>query len=321
MINKQRGVALVLALLIVALASVLATALVTHLNYDIRRTENILRLDQSQLYNETAVDFARTLIGLDRQENNEYDSLGEYSYSNQQVFPVTGGQVTATVLDLQGRFNLNRLASSGDQLTLQRTSYRNLLSSLEIDPASINTLVDSLIDWLDKNDITEPYGAEFDYYLGLEHPYRSANTLMVSPSELRLVKGYTPEIINLLQPYICVLPATTSHININTASREVLESIDGLAGKAEQIIADRDGDPDASGDDAPFATIEDFTKYVKDTLKVKDFKSDGLQVYSEYFLLEASTQLGSGSARLYSMIFRNQNNGKTSLVSQSRSTL
>ncbi len=318
--SRQHGVALVIALLVVSLATILAVSLVDHLNYDIRRTENILRLDQAQLYNQTAVDFAKTLISLDRNENNEYDSLSEYSEANEQVFPVSGGQVLARVIDLQGCYNLNQLAAPDGQLPAIRSRYRTLLLSLGIDSSMVETLVDSLIDWLDSDDISEPFGAEFDYYLGLEHPYRSANTLMISPSELRLVKGYTPDIIEQLHGHICVLPTSKSGININTASLEVLESIDGLAGKGEQIIRDRDGDPKTFDDDVPFATLGDFTKYAKDTLQIKNFNSEGLQVYSEYFLLEATTQLGTGNVTLFSMIYRNQNNGTTELIRQSRST-
>ena len=54
--KKQNGVAIIVALLVVSLATVLAVSLVKHLNYDIRRTENILRLDQANLYNVNAVE-------------------------------------------------------------------------------------------------------------------------------------------------------------------------------------------------------------------------------------------------------------------------
>jgi len=75
--DKQQGVALITALLVVSLATVLAVSLVNHLYFDIRRTENILRLDQAQLYNGGAVNIVMEGLEMDRNSRNEYDSLDE----------------------------------------------------------------------------------------------------------------------------------------------------------------------------------------------------------------------------------------------------
>ena len=319
--HNQQGVALITALLVVSLATILAASLVEHLYYDIRRTENILRLDQAQLYNANALEFGMNLLRMDRNLNNEYDTLEEYSLKNEQAYPVTGGQVFAKILDQQGCFNLNNLSKTSADLPRSRAMYARLLNNLGIDNTLQSTLVDSLVDWLDTDDITEPQGAEFDYYIGLEKPYRTANNLMYSPSELRLVKGYTAAVIEKIQYHVCVLPVANTAININTASAEMIESIEGLANQGERIVKDRDGSPENTEDDAPFAKLNDFTSYVKNNLKVKKFNSQGIQVYSEYFQMESSTQLGAGDVRLYSQIYRNQSDGKTKLIRQTRGAL
>lgn len=315
---RQRGVALITALLVVSLATVLAVSLVNHLYYDIRRTENILRLDQAQLYNSNAVEFAMVLLKLDRDVNNEYDSLEDVRLFNEQtaIFPVEGGSVSANLTDLQSCFNLNNLSKTNTQLARYRAQYITLLANLGVDINLHTTLTDSLIDWLDKDDINEAQGAEFDFYIGLEKPYRTANNLMISPSELRLVKGYTNDVIELIKDEICVLPAVNTAININTASSIMLESIEDLKNHGERVVKDRDGDVDSDDDDAPFEKIDDFKKYVSETLKVKKFESGGLQIYSEYFLLESKTQLGAGDIKLFSMIYRDNSNAKTSLIRQ-----
>jgi len=322
-LKRRSGVALITALLVVSLASILAISLVEHLNYDIRRTENILRLDQAQLYNDNAVEFGRGLLRMDRNLNNEFDALNEYSAANEQVFPVDNGAISAKILDLQGRFNLNNLSKTSSAAELERNKliFRALLTSLKIDSTLHNTLTDSLLDWLDSDDISEPYGAEFDYYIGLDIPYRTANGLMVSPTELRLLKGYTQEVFESLQNHICVLPSVNTHININTASLEMLESISALASHAGTIIEYRDGKADDPDDDAPFATLADFKTYAQSTLKVQNYDPQGIQVYSEYFMLESRTQLGAGDIRLFSLIHRDQADGKSQLIHQSRGTL
>jgi len=322
-LRHQSGVALITALLVVSLASILAISLVEHLNYDIRRTENILRLDQAGLYNDNAVKFGRGLLRADRNLNNEFDTLKEYSDANEQVFPVDNGVITAKLLDLQGCFNINNLSKTNPsaELTRNKLIFRTLLGKLEIEAALHNTLTDSLIDWLDEDDISEQEGAEFDYYIGLDSPYRTANGLMVSPTELRLVKGYTPEIIEKLTKYICVLPKVNTRININTTSLEMLESIKELGAHASTIIEFREGNPEDPDDDEAFATLDDFKKYAKDTLKIPNYDPSGLQVYSEYFMLESHTQLGAGEIHLYSLIYRDQEDGQSQLIHQSRGTL
>jgi len=319
--HSQQGVALITALLVVSLATILAVSLVEHLYYDTRRTENILRLDQAQLYNANALEFGMNLLRQDRNLNNEFDSLAEYSLNNEQAYPVTGGQVFARILELQGCFNLNNLSKTASDLPKNRQIYARLLAKRGIDTALQSTLVDSLVDWLDADDITEPQGAEFDYYIGLSKPYRTANTLMYSPSELRLVKGYSAAVIEKIQPVVCALPAVNTGININTAGAEVLDSIAALANQGERIVNDRDATPNTPDDDAPFTKIDDFTAYARSSLKVNNLDPKGLQVYSEYFLLESGTQLGAGDIRQYNIIYRNQSDGKTVLIRKTRGAL
>lgn len=320
-LHRQNGVALITALLVVSLASILAASLLEHLYYDLRRTENIIRADQAELYNANAVQFARTLLQMDRTLNNEYDTLEEYSPKNEQLFPVPGGGVSAKLLDQQRCFNINNLSASNATLAQQKIIYRNLLQQAEIDSNLHSTLIDSLLDWLDEDDISQPMGAEFDYYIGLEPPYRSANQLMISVTELRTVKGYTPEVIKQLSPHVCVIPAINTAININTASLEMLESIPALAGHGAQIIQDRDGRPDTTDDDAPFASMNDFQRYAQQKLQIQNINTQGLQVYSEYFMMESYTNLGAGNIRLFSLIYRKQSDGSSEVIYQSRGTL
>ncbi len=346
--HKQHGVALITALLVVSLATVLAVSLVKHLYYDIRRTENILRLDQAQLFNKNSVEFGMVLISRDWELNNKFDSMIDIQTFNDYAIAIAleGPPVSLQLIDLQSCFNLNNLSKNNKNFAKARNQYLTLLGSLNVDVNLLSTLTDSLIDWIDSDSITEPQGAEFDYYIGLERPYQNANTLMSSRSELRLVKGYTDKVIKQIAAHVCVLPETNTGININTAGSIMLESIKGLKGYGEQIVQDRDGtiatDP-ANGninnniiagpaDDAannsqssaePFEKIADFSKYVTDILKVKkeEFDSSGLQEYSEYFLIESRTKLGTGNVKLYSIIYRDQTDGKTSLIQQTSGAL
>jgi len=339
---RQKGVALITALLVVSLAAILAASLVKHLNYDIRRSENILRLDQAQLYNKNSVEFAMVLVNRDWALNNKFDSIEDIQTFNDYAIAISleGPPVSLELVDLQSCFNLNNLTTANKDLPKMRAQYSKLLSSLEIDIELHRTLTDSLIDWIDPDQVNQPQGSEYDYYIGLERPYRIADAPLTSISELRLVKGYTNAVIDQLKEHVCVLPEANSGININTASSIMLDSIEGLGGFGEQIVKDRDGDlntdstdnnandinvNDANAIDTsntnPFEKVEDFAKYVKDVLKVKNFDANGLQAYSEYFLVESRTQLGTGNVKLFSIIYRDNSNGETKLIKQTSGAL
>ena len=91
--------------------------------------------------------------------------------------------------------------------------------------------------------VTYPDGAEDETYLLVEPPYRAANRPMFNISELRLVQGFTPEVIAVLEPHVTALPEETI-ININTASAAVLRALHQELDEAavEQLITDRGED-------------------------------------------------------------------------------
>ncbi len=301
--RKQQGVALITALLVVSIAVILATALVDRLHFDIRRTENIIHNEQAYIYAQSLESFLLIALKLDK-ENNDYDSNDQLELANTYLAaPVEGGEVTGRVEDLQGLFNLNNLSktinANGYQRELER--FGRLLTVLGINP----NLGNAVVDWLDADAETSmPDGAEDDYYYGLQPAYRAANTLMSSPSELRLVKGFhEDEIFEALLPFITTLPEATS-ININTAPAEVLKSLttDMTDDDVSTLIQQRDGDDNTEGQ--PFESADEFKNYMQNTLKKNNFPLDGLSTASDYFLMRTFAHVGQGNVRLVSVIQR-----------------
>ncbi|PTQ88284.1 type II secretion system minor pseudopilin GspK [Agitococcus lubricus] len=238
---KQRGVALLTVLLVVAMATILAVAMVKSQQSFLRRSSSVFSQDQAYLYTLGAESFAKSIIQEDKDNDqnktNPQDALNENWAKRVPPFPVEGGYVLAQIDDLQAKFNLNNLWQEGQLNTAALTMYMRLLASLDISPA----LASPLVDWLDPDNL--PYdgdGAEEDWYLRLKPAYRTANHALVSTSELLLLRGYTPEIVAKLQPHITALPTFTT-ININTASAEVLvASADNLTlNMAKELVNTR----------------------------------------------------------------------------------
>ena len=294
---RQQGVALVTALLVVSMAIVAAVAMATRLQVDMRRTGNLLHGEQAYAYAMAAESWAQVILLRDR-EDNEYDYLGENWATALPPIAVEGGFVSGNIIDLQGRFNVNNLVNeAGEPVESQLAYFKRLLTVLQLD----ETLAPALLDWIDADiNATFPDGAEDDTYLLAEPPYRAANRPLVSISELRLVKGFTSEMIAILGPHITALPGATV-INVNTATAEVLEALhEGLdSSGAGQLIADR-------GEDG-YSEIETFLAH--DALAGLELAVT-VDIKSEWFAVLTDVSVGRGYASLESRMFREGNSIK-----------
>lgn len=234
MLHKQRGVALLTVLLVVAMATVLAVAMVKAQQGLLQRSSSVFSQDQAYLYTLGAESIAKSVLQDDKENDQEkqspQDSLNETWAKKAPAFPVDGGAVQAQIDDLQARFNLNSIWQEGQLNQSALVVYQRLLAMLDISP----TLSSPVIDWLDPDNLpTDGDGAEEDWYLRLSPAYRSANRPFVSVSELALLRGYTPDIVAKLSPYVTALPMATT-ININTASPVVMAA---LADNLSLVIA------------------------------------------------------------------------------------
>ena len=309
--NRQRGVALITALLVVALATAAAVAMATRLNVDMRRTGNLLNGEQAYAYALAAESWAYVILRRD-QADSEYDSLGENWASALPPIAVEGGFVNGRIEDLQGRFNVNNLIVDGGDPAEpeaavddeQLAYFKRLLDVLDLEPA----LAPALLDWIDADiNATFPDGAEDEAYLLAEPPYRTANGPMVNISELRMVQGFTPEVIAVLVPHVTALPEETT-ININTASAAVLRALHKELDDSgvEQLISDR-------GDDG-FAELDTFLEH--NALAGLDIEID-VDISSDWFNVLTATSVGRGKAQLESLLWRGD--GSPRIISRVRS--
>lgn len=220
--ERQRGVALLTMMMIAALAAVLVMAIIDRQARVQRELGGQLLQDQIAEYNRGAAMFAMAALRADAQDGLVVDHPKEYWAQPFPPFPVPGGLIQPALSDAQARFNLNSLVSNGAVSTQALTFYRRLLQHLLL-PVE---LADSLVDWLDSDNL--PYssaGAEDDYYLRQNPAYRAANRSMSTYAELRLVRGYNSEILRQLAPWVTVLPSAAVKMNVNFLSPGLLEAM------------------------------------------------------------------------------------------------
>ena len=297
---RQQGVALITALLITAAATVVAVAMASRQQLDIRRTSNLGNADQAYLFALGVEEWARQILIRDRQDNHT-DYPDEDWATVLPPLTVEGAVVAGSIEDLQGRYNLNNLVKEGALSKPDLQRFQRLLRALDID----DRLATAVVDWIDPDeDPGFPDGAEDNYYLALEPAYRTANTAMASPSELLRIRGFTLDIYQTLAPYVFTF-AQRSPINVNTAAAPELMSLaDGITqADAEQLI-------EARGNKG-FASIADFMKQVPPNNQQQSIAD--ISISSKAFMVTAKVQYEHSRLQLYSLLSRDDD-AKTQVV-------
>jgi general secretion pathway protein K len=287
---QQRGVAVLMAMLVVTIGTIIAVNLMWQSTLDLRRAESALAMDQGIMFVQGAEAWAADILRQDLVDSPESDNLSEQWAFELPPLPVDGGTITGKLEDLQGRFNLNNLINAqGREDPIARKQFERLLNLVEADPS----LAGAVVDWLDPD--TEqrfPSGGEDSAYSDADPPYRTANALITSPSELMAVTGFDRETYAKIAPYVTVLPAGTK-LNVNTAADVVLASLsdDIDISKAQSLIEERA--------DAEFLDID---KTFEDLVEPDVLKRiDGV---SEHFLLTATVTLGTNQLTMRSILQR-----------------
>ena len=216
-IPRQRGVALLVALLVVALATVLIAGLLDRGELTAARTRNQLRGTQAGAYAQGLEAYAARVLSQDQANGGQSDTSGDIWAVPLPPTPVPGGQITATMSDLDGRFNLNNLDPKSDTQQIWFGKFKLLLGALKLDP----NLAQVVQDWMSANSSVSTGDA---YYRAQPVPYRRSKKLFFHVSELRLLKGVSGEVYAQLAPYVSALPPGTL-INVNTASVPVLMTL------------------------------------------------------------------------------------------------
>lgn len=292
--QRQRGVAVLTAMLVVTIGTILAVNLMWQATLDIRRAEAALAADQGLLFVQGAEAWGADILRQDLVDSPDSDHLGEIWAVELPPLPVESGAVIGTITgrieDLQARFNLNNLIRpDGSEDEIARQQFERLLTLLEVDPS----LAGAVVDWLDADaEVRFPNGGEDPTYATLEPPYHTPNTMITTPSELMAVAGFDRATYLKVAPYVTVLPIGT-RINVNTAPPVVIaslsESID--LSMATSLVEERGG--------ADFQDIDAVFEGLVEPEMLQ--RIDGV---SEHFLLTATVTLGTNQLTMRSVLQR-----------------
>ena len=288
--GRERGAALILAMLVAALAATVAVALASDQQRWFADVSNRRDQVQAQSLALAGIQWARQILN-DDSRSGTLDYLGEPWAYPLPPTPIANGAIEGRIEDAQGRFNLNNLALDTPAGTAERLRLANLFSAKGIDPR----MLDAIADWIDADSAPRANGAEDEFYAQRAPTAVTANAPLVRVAEFTSVRGASAKAWAAVVADVAALPAGTT-LNINTANAEVINAaIPDLVGdKLASFIAERAR--------RPFSTVAELRERLPRDVKLPD--SATFSFSSSYFLVSVRSRQGDAIAQARALLKR-----------------
>lgn len=327
--QRQRGAILLVVLWVVLALSMLALSFSATIRTEVDAARYLVEQKQAYYMARAGMEYALFEL-MKSQALSGNQPMGPGPVAGGGVSPVlsggislnlTGGGADVQVTDESGKINVN---AAPDFIIF------NLMIMVGMSEGQAAEVTDSILDWVDVDEMPRPFGAESDYYMMNQAPYRAKNGPMSVPEELLMVKGITPEIFygrkglsrdgepveyyglkNYLTTY-----TTGAAININSAPVPVLASLPGIDYATAMAIAQmrsaapftnmvelEQGIAGISGETSSFLGIIRSGVYTLDCIG----RLDNSDVVSR---IRAVVQIDSGSPKGYRFLYWNESDGE-----------
>jgi len=299
--RRQRGIALLVAILLVAMGTMIAASIAYENAKTARYGAATFAFDQSVLVAQASETLAAWGLREIRRSQSSTQSIYIGQGWDKPVGPVEvvpDVMLTATLEDMQGRFNLNSLVKQdGTTDPVTFAAFQQLLASLQIEPKWAGYIV----DWIDPDIVpSNPEGAEDSVYLGQSPPYRTPNMYITSTTELLALPGFGRDRYKRLVPFITALPIDAK-INVCTAPGAVLDAF--IAGHVE---FGRDPEGLAKNRQAAGGCFPKIADYQAAFGAAKNFPGGYFSETSMYFKLTSFITIGTTEFNLYSLLTQDQ---------------
>jgi len=216
---REDGIALVAALWLTVMLTVIASGFAFSMHSEALSARNALSVAQARATADGAVERVAFELGRPRASPDVWMPDGQV-----RTWKDGDTTITVTAIDEAARIDLN---------TATEPLLKGLLQNVGgIDDASAQALAEKIEDWRDPDDLTRPNGAEANEYAAAGKKYVPANGPFTTVGELQRVLTMTPGLAARLADSLTVYSRQPG-INLATASREVLLAIPGTT--PEQI--------------------------------------------------------------------------------------
>ncbi|MDR1530242.1 MAG: type II secretion system minor pseudopilin GspK [Burkholderiales bacterium] len=291
--TAARGAAIILAMLVAALAAAVAVTLITDEARWMSSVETKRDYTQAKTLASAGVQWARLMLYED-QRGGEIDHLRESWAFPLPPTPLENGAIKGQIIDLQGKINLNNLLPTSSMRRAERARLRQLAKTLDIDDASVNTILARFQDVRERgkfeNDEARP-----SLTVASVPPLFDAGEL-IEQSKLSAAA------LRKLAPHIVALPIPTP-LNVNTSAAETLKAAlpNATNDEISRLIALRDT--------KPFRSIAEFRGVLPETIGALD--ESALSVNSRFFLITVHAQQGNARSEAQALLRRNNDQPPT----------
>jgi Type II secretory pathway, component PulK len=239
-LESENGIALLLVLWVMALLTVIVGEFCYAMRTEVNITRNFKEETQAHYIAESGLFWAVGELVINQivplketsPDSEEGDDIRWRINADIPAVPFGEGRFKVEIESESGKADLNRA---------DKPLLKMILNSFEIEDADKDIIVDSIMDWRDKNHSRRLNGAEDEYYLSLSEPFECKDGDFASVEELLLVRGVTPEIFySGLEDMVAIYQdketgskrtargkrrSGFNRININAASPRMLRSL------------------------------------------------------------------------------------------------
>ena len=298
---RVRGAALLMALVVAAIATLIVSGLFWRQFVLVRTIENQQLMSQSRLLLRGALDWAAAILHEDAVTNHytslnepwaqplaetRLDQLGESSALASQA------SMSGSIEDAQSRLNLHNLVRADGSLDpAQRDVLARLASELSLPEPTADLISAYLMGAFAPIAAVSPDGQP----VGSQPRDQTLPLPPVFPEDLARIPGLDPSVAPRLAPYVVVLNERTT-VNFNTAPAELIAAeIEGLSlSDARALVADRDR--------IPFISPGDISNRLRG--RGKGFSLADVSVISNYFFIRGQIKLLRADTRMEALVKR-----------------
>lgn len=308
--RRQRGVAVITALLLTTLAITIVASLFWQQQVQVRSIENQRLQLQKQWVLRGALDWARLILREDAKYST-VDYLGEpwavelaetrlnqYVEENEQAEgDISDAALSGHIIDAQSRFNLTNLAANGTINPAQVAAFQRLLSGLQLDSGLAAATAETLAAGQTNTAPASGTPPAADRNPNANTTAAAKTIGITQVDDLLAVPGFTPEAYAKLKDFVTVLPRST-RVNVNTASAEVLAAIiDTLSSSdAAAVVTSRER--------AYFRDSADLAQ------RFPGIDTSQAAFVTNFFLVNGRVRISRASLEMLALIERNGSNTK-----------
>src|SRR5258706_3395208 len=311
----DRGIAIVIVLWVVLVLSLLISGFAFTMHVETQVASYARKELKAEMLARSGVEVARMqlIVAALSPTNSGIDALNQDWATNALLYvdhELGDGIFNVKVTDEESKIPINRATD---------VQLKRLFGVLGADPADGDVITDSILDWIDTDDLTRLNGAESDYYQSLSPPYRAKNGPLDRVEELLLIRGVTPELYHGT-PATDTDPArpgledvfttmTSGSINVNTASATVLQALGLDVTQVQAVLSRRDGADGIAGtdDDLPFHSAAEFFAAAGNLDPAVAQAAQGLvTVTSSFFTVKSTGEVGGVKRTILATLYRHR---------------